>query len=193
MPADRPTLYFDLGSPYAYMAVERAGRVLRTDPELEPILLGAFFPRRGFGSWAHTAERDRRIEEIEERACRYGLPPFVWPEGWPVNGLAAMRAATWAKARGAVEPFALAVFRAQFGAGADISHVDVLASCAGQVGLDATEMRAALESAEIKQRLREATDAAWALGVRGVPTLEIDGVLIFGDDRLDAAIAPTDG
>ena len=83
----RQILYFDLGSPYAYLAVERAERVLGAKPELKPILLGAIMKRRGYGSWAFTEERDDRIADLQDRARRYGLPPLVWPDGWPSNGL----------------------------------------------------------------------------------------------------------
>jgi len=90
-------LYYDLASPYAYLAVARAPDVLGSEPELQPILLGAIFGYRGRGSWAHTPERAAGEAEIERRAAAYGLPPVVWPDGWPLNSLAAMRAATHAK------------------------------------------------------------------------------------------------
>ena len=91
------TLYFDLGSPYAYLALERAGSVLGQAPELEPVLLGAIFRWRGRGSWARTDQRSVGMTEVERRARRYGLPSLVWPPAWPTDGLAAMRAATWAR------------------------------------------------------------------------------------------------
>jgi 2-hydroxychromene-2-carboxylate isomerase len=104
-------LYIDLNSPYAYLAAARAADVLGEAPELEPILLGAIFQRRGWGSWSYTDEREARLEDLSERAERYGLPPLRYFDGWPGNGLQAMRAATWAKQQDAIEPFALAIFR----------------------------------------------------------------------------------
>jgi|tagenome__1003787_1003787.scaffolds.fasta_scaffold17790688_2 2-hydroxychromene-2-carboxylate isomerase len=50
-------LYFDLGSPYAYLAVLPAEVVLGRPPDLEPVLLGAIFGLRGHRSWSQTAER----------------------------------------------------------------------------------------------------------------------------------------
>ena len=61
-------LYIDLVSPYAYLAVERAAKVLPQAPELEPILLGAIFKLRGSGSWAHTPSRALRMAEVQARA-----------------------------------------------------------------------------------------------------------------------------
>jgi 2-hydroxychromene-2-carboxylate isomerase len=180
-------LYFDLGSPYAYLAFERAESVLRQPLELEPVLLGAIFARRGFGSWSATPARAGRVAEIESRATRYGLPPLRWPASWPPNGLQAMRCATWAKQQGAVETFARAVFRKQFADGGDLSQLELLRECARDAGLSPDDALEAANSPEVKQSLREATEAAWQAGVRGVPSLGLGGSIFYGDDQLELA------
>jgi 2-hydroxychromene-2-carboxylate isomerase len=182
-----PILYFDLGSPYAYLASERAASVLGTEPDLQPVLLGAIFARRGFGSWALTPARERRVAELQARASSYGVPALRWPAAWPADGLLAMRAATWAKREGAVAAFARAVFRSEFLDGADIAEPAVLAQCARAAGLDAERLLSSVQTSQVKQELRDATEAAWDLGVRGVPTLRIDGSIFYGDDQLELA------
>jgi 2-hydroxychromene-2-carboxylate isomerase len=184
---DDPVLYFDLGSPYAYLALSRAESVLPVRPVLQPVLLGAIFARRGFGSWARTEAREGRIAEIEQRARRYGLPPVRWPLGWPGDGLVAMRCATWACAQGKGEAFARAVFERQFVQGEDIADREVLLVCARDAGLDAGALGGALGQSTVKDSLREATDGAWEAGVRGVPTLRVGESLFYGDDQLELA------
>jgi 2-hydroxychromene-2-carboxylate isomerase len=184
-----PVLFFDLGSPYAYLAAERAATVLATKPQLEPILLGGIFAQRGFGSWSATPVRDVRVAEIERRASRYGLPPLRWPDAWPADGLTAMRCATWAKREQKVEEFARAVFEREFAGGEDISDPAVLCAAAGDAGLDGEEMLRAAASPEIKAALREATQRAWDCGVRGVPSLRVGPALFYGDDQLELAAA----
>lgn len=51
------SLYFGLGSPYAYLAIARADAVFGCAPDLQPVLLGAIFKLRGWGSWSQTAQR----------------------------------------------------------------------------------------------------------------------------------------
>jgi 2-hydroxychromene-2-carboxylate isomerase len=189
LPRERPLLYIDLGSPYAYLACERAPAVLGMEPELRPVLLGAIFARRGYGSWSATPAREPRIAEVQERARRYGLPPVVWPAGWPGDGLAAMRCATWAAMEGSAAAFSLAVFRAQFGDGADIADPAVLAQAAAAADLDPEAMAAAVQSPEIKLALRTATDAAWDAGVRGIPSLAVGRSVLYGDDQLELGAA----
>jgi 2-hydroxychromene-2-carboxylate isomerase len=182
-------LYFDLGSPYAYLAVARARAVLGRAPDLEPVLLGAIFRLRGRGSWSQTAGRASGIAEVERRASAYGLPPVVWPHGWPLDGLRTMRAATWAKQQSMLAPFAQAAFVQQFVHGRDLSGVDALAAVAEDVGLSGEELRAAIASPAVKDQLRAATAHAWELGVRGVPTVRVGARLFYGDDQLEAAAA----
>ena len=188
-----PTLFFDLASPYAYLAVERARSVFGGPVELQPILLGAIFKRRGWGSWALTDDRGAGMAEVERRAGQYGLPAIVWPPDWPANSLAADRAAIWAGQRGDLEPFVRTVFRHQFTRGVDIGQLDVLRQAAAEAGLDPDELVAATQDPEIKEALREATDGAWELGVQGVPSVRVDGQVFYGDDRLEEAAAAAGG
>src|SRR2546430_16235044 len=83
--------YFDLGSPYAYLAAERIGRLFPEPPLWQPILLGGLFKRLGTGSWALGDARATNVAEIERRARPYGLPPVVWSKPFPGNTLFAMR------------------------------------------------------------------------------------------------------
>jgi 2-hydroxychromene-2-carboxylate isomerase len=182
-----PTLYFDLASPYAYLAVARADSVLPNLPRLQPILLGAIFKLRGGGSWAHTPSREPQMAEVEARSERYGLPAMAWPEGWPMNSLAAMRAATWAEGEGCLREFAHAVYRAEFARGEDPSQLEVLEACGEEAGMEGERLRKGIQDPDIKEKLRAATEAAWAAGVRGVPTLIAEGVVYYGDDQLGGA------
>ena len=182
-----PLLFYDLGSPYAYLAVERAERVLGAPPELRPVLLGAIFAVRGHGSWSATLRRKAGMAEVERRAAAYGLPPLRWPEDWPPNTLAAMRAAVWADREGRGAPFARAAFRRAFADGADLADPRVLAGIATAVGLDGAALAGAIAARDVKDDLRARTEAALDLGVRGVPTLAIGDRLLYGDDRLDDA------
>jgi 2-hydroxychromene-2-carboxylate isomerase len=181
---------FDLGSPYAYLAAERvAAGVLGVEPTFEPVLLGAIFAYRGRGSWSQTDARERNVAEIERRASGYGLSPLAWREDWPPNGLAAMRAATWAAQQGAGAQFALAAYRRLFVDGADLADVDVLAEIAAGVGLPGAQLRDAIARPDVKAALRATTDAAYAAGVTGVPTVRVGDALFYGDDQLERAAA----
>jgi 2-hydroxychromene-2-carboxylate isomerase len=184
------TLYYDLASPYAYLAFARAADVLGAAPALQPVLVGAIFVHRGYGSWAHMQTREENVAEVERRAAAYGLPPITWPPNWPPNSLSAMRAVVWAqREHGAGEAFSRAAFHAAFAQGADLGDVATLERIADATELGAAALRDGIGDPAVKAQLREATDAAIARGVGGVPTVETaDGRLLFGDDRLHEAV-----
>jgi 2-hydroxychromene-2-carboxylate isomerase len=187
----RPSVsfYFDLGSPYGYLAAERLASVLPEPIEWKPVLLGGLFKLAGRSSWAlgDHQRREAGMAEIERRAKTYGLPPMRWPDPWPTDYLAAMRAATSAFAAGRGREFALQAYRNAFQHGADLSHVGQVLQAGRQAGLDPGRLEEAMRDPQTKQALRSATDAAFERGVIGVPTIAIDDELFWGDDRLEEA------
>lgn len=188
----RATFYFDLGSPYAYLSAERISGLFTEagleQPEWQPILLGGLFRRFGRDSWANGPDRAAGMAEVERRASAYGLPPVVWPDPWPGNTLAAMRAATFAKQTGRTVSFSLAAFRQAFAAGRDLTDPDNVAIAGAACELHPNALLKAVETEVVKGTLREATERAAARGVEGVPAVLVGSEAFWGDDRLEDAI-----
>jgi 2-hydroxychromene-2-carboxylate isomerase len=190
----RPVFFYDFGSPYAYLAAERVNALFAEAgapvPEWQPILLGALFKRFGRSSWGLGPDREDGMRECERRSAAYGLPPIRWPDPWPPNSLAAMRAATYAKELGKTVAFSLAAFRQAFAGGRDLGDPDNLAIAGAATEIHPRALLRAIGRDAIKDRLRDATERAGDVGVVGVPTVVVDGEVFWGDDRLsDAAYA----
>jgi 2-hydroxychromene-2-carboxylate isomerase len=190
--SSRPAFFYDLGSPYAYLAAERVNALFvdaaGEPPEWRPVLLGGLFKRFGRDSWANGPDRASGMEEVERRASSQGLPPLRWPEPFPGNTLVAMRAATYAKELGRAVAFSLAAFRQAFAAGRDLSEPDNVVVAAAAIELHPRAIVSAVERESVKRALRDATERAGDLGVRGVPSVIVDGEVFWGEDRLaDAA------
>jgi 2-hydroxychromene-2-carboxylate isomerase len=190
---DRPLFFYDLGSPYAYLAAERVNALFAEirgePPEWQPILLGGLFKRFGRDSWARGEGRDQGMREVERRASAYGLPPINWPEPFPGNTLLAMRAATYAKEIGRGVSFSLAAFRQAFAAGRDLTERDNVLLAAAAAEMHPRAVLSAIERDSVKRALREATELAGDLGVRGVPSVAVGEQIFWGDDRLEEAAA----
>jgi 2-hydroxychromene-2-carboxylate isomerase len=185
--------YYDLGSPYAYLAAERVNGLFSDagiqPPEWQPILLGGLFKRFDRSSWGLGPDREGGMAECERRAAEYGLPAFRWPDPWPPNGLFAMRAATFAKEIGRTVSFSLAAFRQAFAAGRDLGEPDNVLLAGAAAEIHPRAMLASAERDSVKSALREATDRAGDLGVRGVPSVVVDDEVFWGDDRLEEAVS----
>jgi 2-hydroxychromene-2-carboxylate isomerase len=193
MPMPPITFYFDLGSPFAYLASERLHTLLPEPVQWQPVLLGGLFRLTGRSSWAlgDYQRRQAGMADIERRALAYGLPPMRWPDPWPADYLTAMRATTYAFSvgRGRGRDFTMRAYRDAFQRGSELSVAENVLQSAARAGLDPDAVRAGASDPEIKQALRDATDAAYDRGVFGVPTIAIGGELFWGDDRLEDAAA----
>jgi 2-hydroxychromene-2-carboxylate isomerase len=185
-------IYFDVGSPYSFLAVERAERVLGEAPVFRPVLVGGLFKLAGRASWGvgDPALREAGMLEVESRAMAYDLPAIRWPKPWPGDYLTAMRVAVWADAQGACAAYAFAAGRRAFLRGCDLSDDREVAAAAQEAGLDGAAALAAARDPAVKRALREATEAAFARGVLGVPTVAVGERLFWGDDRLEEAARP---
>jgi 2-hydroxychromene-2-carboxylate isomerase len=189
-----PVFYYDTNSPYAYLAANRVDEVV-PDVTWHPIAFGIVLRELGRVPWSLGPGRAEGMAEIERRAAERGLPPVRWPEGWPVDtySLAPLRALEFADERGSQRELARALYRRNFEEGASLAEVDNVLRAVAEAGLDPEEVRAALDDDRVKDRLREHTDEAMALGVIGVPTVVVDGTVFWGDDHLEDAAAAASG
>ena len=191
MPMPPITFYFDLGSPFAYLAAERLHTLLPEPVQWQPVLLGGLFRLTGRSSWAlgDYQRRQAGMADIERRALAYGLPPMRWPDPWPADYLTAMRATTYAFSVGRGRDFTTQAYRDAFQRGSELSVAQNVLQSAARAGLDPDAVGAGASAPEIKQALRDATDAAYDRGVFGVPTIAVGDELFWGDDRLEDAAA----
>lgn len=173
--------HFDVISPYAYLAwtqirglAERHGRTVRAIPTLFAGLLNASGAR---GPAEIPAKRAYLFKDTKRLAATFGVP-FAPPPTHPFNPLLALRVAT-------IDPRTIdALFGAAWGGGGGVESVDAVSRALAGAGFDPAPLIAAANEPAAKQQLRDATDAAIAAGVFGVPTTIADGELFWGCDSL---------
>lgn len=193
----RPVLefWFDFASTYSYlsaMRVEALAEAAGVDVRWRPFLLGPIFQAQGWNSSPfnlYPAKGRYMWRDVAREAERRGLP-FVKPNPFPQNGLAATRVALSAVDKDWCGAFVRAVFHSQFGEGRSIEEPSAVAALAASLGLDADSTMKAASADPNKQRLRAVTEEARTKGVFGAPTFFAeDGEMFWGDDRLERALA----
>ncbi|HEX7301110.1 MAG TPA: DsbA family protein, partial [Solirubrobacteraceae bacterium] len=118
------SFFFDLASPWTYLAAERVERRFAW-VRWQPVVPDALPLEDG-------EEMARRA--VEQRAAELRLP-LVWPETWPNAGRRAMRVASLAAERQRAAPFVLAASRLAFCGGYDVDDPEALAEAAAAAGL----------------------------------------------------------
>jgi 2-hydroxychromene-2-carboxylate isomerase len=182
--------YFDLISPYGYFASTRieelAGRYGR-EVDWKPVLLGVTVMKvMGLPPLMQIPLKKEYLRLDKPRMAKLLGVPFKEHGLANVNSLAASRAFLWLKR---TDPqlatrFAKRIYVRLWVEGGDITSADAIADEAVNFGVDRKALLEAMGSAEMKQALKEAVDAAVARNVFGVPTFIVDGEQIWGVDRL---------
>lgn len=186
-----PVFYYDLSSPYSYLAAQRVDEVLPVKPEWRPIVFGAVIRQRNKVPWSFAEDRQAHFDEIARRARERGLPPVRYPVGWPADtySVAPLRAALLASDQDQRRAVSLELYRTAFAEGQHLGDEEVVLDAAERAGMDREAVRVGIQRQQIKDQLRSDTDEALARGVAGVPTVAVGDELFWGDDRLEDAAA----
>jgi 2-hydroxychromene-2-carboxylate isomerase len=182
--AVRAEFFFDLASPFTYLAAERVDRAFDAvtwTPACAAKLRCRDLP-------AGEAEAGEVAGRAEARAAALRLP-LEWPERWPAQVPAAMRVAHHAAQEGRGGAFVLAATRLAFAGGFDLEDIDILTEAAAAAGLP---LDACLRAAREDRRDGAAEAAARRLlgaGVDRLPAVAMDRRVVWGEERVgDAAM-----
>ena len=191
--------YFDFASPASFLGYTQIeGIAERTGAALvwKPMLLGGVFKATGNASPVLIPAKGRWMnDDIMRWAQRHGTS-IIYPEGFPLNTLALMRGAVGYQLREGQERFRLYVdliYRAIWQRQINLRDAETLAGLLRDNGFDPDTFLLMVAEPEIKQALIAATEAAVERGVFGAPTFFVDGVMHFGQDRMDWVEAEASG
>ncbi len=176
--------YFDVISPFAYLAFERLPQALEGlsySVSYRPVLFAGLLSHWGQKGPAEIEpKRAWTLRHVHWLAHQHGIP-MQTPAQHPFNPLALLRLALAGASDGATPNRFVCeqLFRHVWRGGADANDPARLAELTRQLA----PARDANSDA-VKQALKDATAAAIAKGIFGVPTFELDGRLFWGLDSL---------
>jgi 2-hydroxychromene-2-carboxylate isomerase len=192
LPGKTLDVYFDVGSPFAYLGLTQlpALAAMGVEPRLVPILLGALFRdihQADVPLFAMPPAKQRYIGLDLARWSSWWGEPLDFPRKFPQRTIAAQRLCVIAAAEG-WEPgvrLATALARAMWAEQRDLEDAGTLRAIVAAAGLPESWL-ARTQDPAIKAKLAAHTAAARDAGVFGVPTFVVDGKHLFwGQDRLE--------
>jgi 2-hydroxychromene-2-carboxylate isomerase len=181
-------IFFDFLSPPSYLAwtqipgiLERTGATAKW----RPMFTLGLHELTGNRSPISVPNKGKWIMgDLQRFARRYGVDFNLNPNGF-FNILPADRAAAVAERDGVVEQLASTMYPAMWVEGRDLSDPAVLKDIIASAGLDADYYLEAIETDEIKDKLKNNTQEAADRGAFGAPTFFVGDEMFFGQDRLD--------
>lgn len=180
--------FFDIGSPYSYMASaridalqERTGVTVRW----RPFLLGGLF--KAIGHPIGVSDRRGRYTDADLKRWSQHLDvPYLTPSVFPVNTILAQRALVAAD-RSAPEKMpdlAHGLYKAFYVDDRDITMPEVVGDVADRVGFPSEKLLPMTQDPEVKAGLRATTEEAVTRGAFGAPTFFWGDQLFWGQDRI---------
>jgi len=181
------SFYFDLHSPLAYLAAERALQVLPGPAPWRPVLARELPGAERFEAFRCREEEEIFRAEVERRAAELGLQPLRWPDPFPFDSELAMRVATYAASIGRAVAFAQAAFRQAFAGGRRLDDPDNVVIAAAACEMHPAAVLSAARQQSVRRGLTKATAWAAALGVRDVPAVAVGERVFHGEGALEEA------
>lgn len=187
--------WFDFASTYSYPASQRIQGLARQSGvgvRFRPFLLGVIFKEQGWTTSPFNiyAAKGRYMWRDLERLCLDLGLPLVRPDPFPQKSLLAARVAVAVEGEPWAGDYCVEVFREEFALGRSIADHAVIQSIVERFSSDAPRILERAHKTAIKDRLRQETGCAQALGLFGAPTcVTSDGELFWGNDRLESALA----
>lgn len=183
--------FYDYSSPWTYLAfskIESIATHYHADLIWRPILVGGIFNTINpsvYESRSHPIKPKARYyaKDLQDWANYYGLK-IGSPSVFPVNSVKAMRGAFVALERGKISEYSRLAFESYWSRDRDISQDDVLREIVRACQISEAEFFEKIAAQPIKDQLRANTDELIARGGFGSPTIFVDGVMFFGNDRL---------
>lgn len=180
-------IFFDLASPYSYLAATQVQAIADkhgAKVAWKPFVLGAVFKATSNTMPAAVpAKAKYMLDDLARWAAQYGVG-FKMATHWPVNAVKAMRLCIVGDQEGKAAATTLAGFKALWVDDRDLTAEATLREIAQNAGLDPDRALAAIESPDVKDRLRAYTDDAIKRGAFGAPALFVGDQLFWGNDRL---------
>lgn len=189
----RVEFYYDLVSPYSYLAYGRMEGICReagAELVLRPMLLGAVHNAVGLQAPIEVPSKGRyQVRDIHRWADYYGVP-MKFPDPFPFRSLKTMRATMAVADKGELGPFtreAFALYWEEGGAPKGLDEADEdgpIREVATRIGRDPEDVLEAAATGKAKETLKSATAEALERGVFGAPAFFVGEEMFWGNDRL---------
>lgn len=181
--------YFDLGSPYSYLAYYRLLQMAEQQEiqiVYKPILLGGVFKATGNRSPIEIPVKGvYSILDMQRWAEYYQIPMQMNPH-FPMNTLTLMRILTGVQLLylEKFEQVLKLLFDAMFGTPQNLNEPTVLAEVLKPSGFSVEDIMSMVQSDVVKQKLITETEQAILRGIFGAPTFFVGDEMYWGQDRL---------
>ena len=179
--------YFDIISPYAYIAYKKILKINNVDFKLKPILLGGLHNLAGITAPAFNKYKMKNMQNDCELVAKKNNISFKWNSKFPINSLGIMRGYLYVEDN-KKEEYLNSFFEAYWKEDIDLSNEDTIKQLLKKLKIDENDFFNSIGNQDIKDKLKQLIQEAFQKEVFGAPTFIVNNKIFWGQDRLEYAL-----
>ena len=185
--SDHIDFYFDIISPYAYIAYKKILKINNVDFKLKPILLGGLHNLAGITAPAFNKYKMKNMQNDCELVSKKNNISFKWNSKFPINSLSIMRGYLSVDVS-KKEQYLNSFFEAYWKEDQDLSNEENIKIILKKLKIDEIDFFISINDQDVKDKLKELTQEAFKKEVFGAPTFIVNNKIFWGQDRLEYAL-----
>ena len=179
--------YFDIISPYAYIAYKKILKIKNVNFKLKPILLGGLHNLAGITAPAFNKYKMKNMQNDCELVAKKNNISFKWNSKFPINSLNIMRGYLCVKDN-KKEEYLNNFFEAYWKEDLDLSNEENIKILLKKLKIDEHDFFNLIKNQDTKDKLKQFTQEAFEKEVFGAPTFIVNNKIFWGQDRLEYAL-----
>ena len=179
--------YFDIISPYAFIAYKNITKIESIKFNYKPILLGGLHNLVEITAPAFNKFKLKNMKNDCELISKKNKISFIWNSKFPINSLYIMRgylAVEVSKKKEYLETF----FNAYWQNDIDLTDEKNIIHLLENLSINHEDFFKSISKQEIKDELKNFTSEAFKKEIFGAPTFVVNNKIFWGQDRLDYAL-----
>ena len=184
---DHLDFYFDIISPYAYIAYKKILKIKDISFKLKPIFLGGLHNLVGITAPAFNKYKMKNMQNDCELIAKKNNISFKWNSKFPINSLNIMRGYLCVKDN-KKEEYLNNFFEAYWKEDLDLSNEENIKILLKKLKIDEHDFFNLIKNQDTKDKLKQFTQEAFEKEVFGAPTFIVNNKIFWGQDRLEYAL-----
>ena len=185
--SDHIDFYFDIISPYAFIAYKKITKIENIKFNFKPILLGGLHNLVGITAPAFNTFKLKNMKNDCELISKKNKINFIWNSKFPINSLYIMRGYLFVeenKKKEYLETF----FNAYWQNDVDLTNEENITILLNNLSIDHKQFFEGIANDKIKDELKNITNEAFKKEIFGAPTFVVNKKIFWGQDRLEYAL-----
>ena len=184
---DHIDFYFDIISPYAYIAYKKILKIKNVNFRLKPILLGGLHNLAGITAPALNKYKMKNMQNDCELVAKKNNINFKWNSRFPINSLSIMRGYLYVESS-KKEEYLNSFFEAYWKEDLDLSNEENIKILLKKLKINENDFFNSINNQNIKDKLKQLTQEAFEKEVFGAPTFIVNNKIFWGQDRMEYAL-----